>query len=607
MGPEGTAARYRAFISYSHLDAAFGRRLHRRLEAYALPRRLVGRPTPAGPAPARMAPIFRDRDEMAATGDLSAEVRAALAASGALIVVGSPDAAVSSWVSLEVELFRELHPGRPILVALARGEPAEATPAALRIGREPLAADFRPQGDGPRLALLKLVAGVVGVGLDELIQRDAQRRLQRVTAVTAGAVAAMLAMAVMTTIALTARAEAERQRAEAEGLVEFMLTDLRDRLKGVGRLDVLTAVNRRALAYYGDQDLARLPPASLARRARLLHAMGEDDELAGDLPAALREFQEASRTTAALLAAAPNDPQRIFEQAQSEYWVAFIAWRQSRAAEAEAGFKRYAALAARLLAIDPRNPDWLMEAGYAENNLGIVALRDRATGAQAERRFERALAHFRAAAAAKPDSEAIQVELANGFGWLASSQRSQGRFDAARASRGEEARIISRLAAGDPKSHAYDRSRLANALGRAFIDLDDGAPKAALAILRPAYEEASTMAAADPKATWRAKQKLAIGLTLAKALLESGADPGEAAPFVADCPAAPEAPDPELLDLCAVTSARLAAARGDTSPAVAYLRRNDARFVPGRLSPRWGLNFRAELEQIAAHRTEHRR
>ena len=54
------------------------------------------------------------------------------------------------------------------------------------------------------------------------------------TAVTAVAVIAMLVMAALALIALNARREAERQRAEAEGQIEFMLTDLRTRLKGVG-------------------------------------------------------------------------------------------------------------------------------------------------------------------------------------------------------------------------------------------------------------------------------------------------------------------------------------------------------------------------------------
>ena len=77
---------------------------------------------------------------------------------------------------------------------------------------EPLAADFRSGGDGYRLGLLKLIAGILGIGLDELIQRDAQRRLQRVTAITAAAVLAMLVMGVLTAFALSARVDPRTAR-----------------------------------------------------------------------------------------------------------------------------------------------------------------------------------------------------------------------------------------------------------------------------------------------------------------------------------------------------------------------------------------------------------
>lgn len=604
MTEDETKARYRAFISYSHKDAAFGRRLHRRLEAYRLPSRLVGRVTAYGEIPRRVAPIFRDREELSAAGDLTAEVRAALAASSVLIVVCSRASADSIWVAREVELFRSLHPDRPILAALVQDEPDDAIPDCLKLVNvqgqtvEPLAADFRPHGDGERLGLLKLVAGVVGVGLDELVQRDAQRRRLAVTAVTAATLAAMLAMAALTIFALASRAEAQRQRGEAEALVEFMLTDLRDRLEGVGRLDVLSTVNVRALRYYTDQDLAHLPPESLERRARLLHAMGEDDEARGDMAAALKQFQEARRTTGALLAAAPNDPERIFAHAQSEYWVAYIDWRQDRFPAAKAGFERYAALAGRLLAIDPANPDWRMEAGYAESNLGMMALRDRGDAVGAQASFTRALDQFQAADRARPGDANIRRELADAFGWLADSQLAQGRFEAARASRLEEARLIADLRAADPKNSVYARDHLGNALGLAQIDLDAGQAAAARDRLKVTYSEAAALAAADPDDAWRAKQTLAVGLFLAKATLLAGGSPAQAAPYVEACEGSPALADVEVRDLCAVGAARLATARGASDPASDYLRREDARLRSVRRSPRWGIDFRAELSGL---------
>src|SRR5205085_5615115 len=141
----------------------------------------------------------------------------------------------------------------------------------------------------------------------DLVQRDASRRVRRVMAVTAGALAAMLVMAVLTWSAVSARQEAEQQRAQAEGLIEFMLTELRTRLRGVGNLEVMDSVNRRALAYYAAQgDLSRLSADSLDRRARALLAMGEDLQSRDRQGQAAGVFREAQRITAEQLSRDPG-------------------------------------------------------------------------------------------------------------------------------------------------------------------------------------------------------------------------------------------------------------------------------------------------------------
>jgi len=74
-----TQYRYRAFISYSHADRRWAEWLHRALETWPVPPRLVGRTTPAGTVPRRLAPVFRDRDELPSASDLNRKVNAALA------------------------------------------------------------------------------------------------------------------------------------------------------------------------------------------------------------------------------------------------------------------------------------------------------------------------------------------------------------------------------------------------------------------------------------------------------------------------------------------------------------------------------------------------
>ena len=98
--------RYAAFISYSHADAAHVAWLHNRLETYRMPRALVGTETAFGPLPRRLPPIFRDRDELPASGDLGGELRNALGAAESLIVVCSPAAARSRWVTRSVPVVR---------------------------------------------------------------------------------------------------------------------------------------------------------------------------------------------------------------------------------------------------------------------------------------------------------------------------------------------------------------------------------------------------------------------------------------------------------------------------------------------------------------------
>lgn len=499
-----TAARYAAFISYSHKDAAAARALHRRLESYRIPRRLAGGAGAHGPVPARLTPIFRDRDELPAAGDLSETVRAALATSGGLIVICSPNAAASQWVAREIEAFRELNPDRPVLAAIIDGDPAECFPSALTVaGTEPLAADLRRSKDGRRLGFLKLVAGLTGIGLDALVQRDAARQLRRVTAVTLVAVATAVVMAVLMIVALNARREADRQRAEAESLVEFMLTDLRDKLDGEVRLKVLTEVNARALEHYAGQDLTHLAPDALARRARILHAMGEDDGKRGKRDRALAMFQEAYRTTEALLRTDPVNPDRIFVHAQSEYWIGYNAFERSNYAAARQSWQRYADLADRLVAIDARKPEWRMEVGYAQGNLCTIALQPPVDTQSA---IDSCLASLDSIERATKGSvkPGDLRSVANRHGWLADAYRAAGRLKDTLHERERQLVIAERLLAQDPKNAKLRASRLWAVRGVAITEMLLGRNDAAREKLRFVVKELGQLIAFDPEnAEWR--------------------------------------------------------------------------------------------------------
>ena len=466
------ARRFAAFISYSHADAAAAANLHRKLERYRLPRRIAEMRDKG----ASLGTMFRDREDLAAAASLSAAIRDAIAHAEALIVLCSPDAATSPWVTAEIEMFRSVHPEKPILAVLLSGDPSASFPPALTAGGlEPLAADLRSEGDGPQLGFLKIVAGIAGVRLDALIQRDAQRRIRRVTAITLGALAAMLVMGVMTIFAVSARNEATRQRAASDGLVEYMLTDLREILKGVGRPEAMASVNERAMSHYRQQgSLSALTDDGLERRTRVLLAMGEDDEKYGRLDKAVLKFREAHRTTAALLARAPANPDRLFAHAQSEYWVGRGALAKSDAPTALVRWRAYRALAGKLAAVEPDSLRSLMELGYSEGNLCDLASRDAADLATAINHCQNAVGYVGLAHRKFPQDRKTMQDLANRHGWLARITLEHGQQDIALKHRRAEARLMDKLIALDPRNIEYILRRSWPDLGMAAVYLEKG-------------------------------------------------------------------------------------------------------------------------------------
>lgn len=292
----GAAPRYRAFISYSHRDEDVARKLHRRLEAFSIPRGLrVARPD--GTRGARLGTVFRDRDELASAGSLSRSIERALDESAALIVVCSPAAVASRWVDEEIAWFRRHHPERPVFAFVVDGDPAAdprvdparaAFPANLAradvddaggpLG-EPLAADARAQGDGFAPAFLKLVAGLLSLRYDDLRQREARRRQRRWTAVAAGASILAVVFAALAVQALRARDVAREAQARAELELtserqtrEFLLSVFRLADPDEARGNSVTV--REVL----DRAVARIDTAEFARadiRARFLATMGQ--------------------------------------------------------------------------------------------------------------------------------------------------------------------------------------------------------------------------------------------------------------------------------------------------------------------------------------------
>jgi tetratricopeptide (TPR) repeat protein len=233
--------KYRAFISYSHSDERWAKWLHKSLETYSVPKHLVGTATAFGPVPERFAPVFRDRDELATATNLGETLTRALEQSAFQVVICSPAAAKSRWVNEEILAFKRLGREHRIFCLIVAGEPGASASAATadqecfpnaliyKMGEdgqltetrgEPIAADARPHKDSKQDVRLKLVAGMLGVGLDELKQREAHRRHRRMMMLVTASIVGMTITSGLAAAAWLARNQAERERIRAESEAE---------------------------------------------------------------------------------------------------------------------------------------------------------------------------------------------------------------------------------------------------------------------------------------------------------------------------------------------------------------------------------------------------
>src|ERR1051326_86228 len=231
--PDQPETKYWAFLSYSHqdnlaprIDGSVGHIrwaewLHEGLETYRVPAEFRSRQArPGEEMPERVFPVFQDENELPINADLAESIRTALRQSRFLIVICSPRSATSLYVNEEVIYFKELGRGSWMMTFIIDGEPNASFPnkagfsekdecfcpalrhplnanhevdTTHRAAQEPIAGDVRIKDSAStREAMkrdlsthrpvmeymkLKLIAGLMGVGFDELAQRDKERQI----------------------------------------------------------------------------------------------------------------------------------------------------------------------------------------------------------------------------------------------------------------------------------------------------------------------------------------------------------------------------------------------------------------------------------------------
>ena len=187
------------------------------------------------------------------------------------------------------------------------------------------------------MGFLKLVAGMVGVGLDDLVRRADIRRQKRLAVVAGGSLLGMLIATGLAVTAIQARDAARDQRREAgDGRLHGWRPQGQARTnREAGRVD---GVASRVLAYYRKQDTSELSDAALLQRSRALGITAQVAYLRLNYDQAESLYRQATAGTAEAVRQYPDDPERVFDHAQNVFWLGELARSRGRTDQAVAAY-----------------------------------------------------------------------------------------------------------------------------------------------------------------------------------------------------------------------------------------------------------------------------
>ncbi len=218
--------------------------------------------------------------------------------------------------------------------------------------------------------------------------------------------------------------QAQERRQQAEDLLSYMLGEFADKLRPIGRLELLDSVGSKALSYLA-QDANAVPMERL-QRAKALMVLGEVRISKRNLKEALEPLEAARR----LVAGPPpsKDLTGAWYKAQgaAAFWVGHVHYYTRELDKAASAWQAYRDAEQAWVDAEPGNREALIELSYAYNSLGTASL-NMSDLLKAAAHFKRSIELKRQSIASSPKPEATaQMEYADSLSWLGSVLLQQG-------------------------------------------------------------------------------------------------------------------------------------------------------------------------------------
>jgi eukaryotic-like serine/threonine-protein kinase len=378
---------------------------------------------------------------------------------------------------LEVSAKRWVIEGRPSDLLIPKGKLLEEARELLRFTEIPLNQD---------------VTALISASIRKV--KHAER--MRIGALVGFAVIALIAL-MLGVLARRAQTTADRHRQEAEGLMDFMLGELADRLRPLGRLDVLEGIGRKSLSYFAQVEPTDLPPAAREQQARALQTIGEVARSRADPKAARQALLLAKTLLEANLKQGYESVELLKDLGADSFWLGQISLDEGRLDDAEGSFQQYQRYSERMMVLEPQNVDAWIEVSYATNSLGSVA-QSRGDNLAAAAAFERSVELKRRAVASRPDDHVLRAELADSLSWLGSARQADGELGKALALFEQEQAELRALRAKAPTELRWTYRSVAAAQRHARLLAATGDATAAAAEMRDAKHLAQDLIQQDP-------------------------------------------------------------------------------------------------------------
>ncbi|KKO44700.1 transcriptional regulator [Arsukibacterium ikkense] len=248
---------------------------------------------------------------------------------------------------------------------------------------------------------------------------------------------AMLCLLTFSAVAMGIRSfnaeqQAQQKRLAAENLLGFMVGEFADKLRSIGRMDLLDGISNKALEYFTDYstDDTSLSTAARLQHGQTLEAMGEVAYSRGKTDEASAALQAARVQLEAVLKQQPDNLELLKTLGANAFWLGQIQYDASNWQATQPEFERYYQYSERMYQLAPDNLDAIMELSYATNSLGSLAMKQQMFD-KAKQNFAESLRLKLLALYQKPDSSQLIADVADTRSWLASAVLSQGDLSSA--------------------------------------------------------------------------------------------------------------------------------------------------------------------------------